>query len=77
MAVVGGSQDGLYFNNEKGQKTQHLVSVEELKSIYLTGLNSAALGGKEIYEKQLALILPFLPVLCLDNDAKGKKAGMA
>jgi len=39
-----------------------------------SGFNSAALGGKSMSMKQMEMIGPYRPVLCLDADEAGRKA---
>jgi len=40
------------------------------------GFKSAALGGKNMSPKQMDMISPYIPVLCLDADEAGGKATM-
>jgi DNA primase len=39
-----------------------------------SGFNSAALGGKNMSDKQMDMLSPYNPVLCLDADEAGGKA---
>lgn len=43
-------------------------------SICLSGLNSAAIGGKELSDKQFKYLKPYIPVICLDGDKAGGNA---
>lgn len=52
----------------------HITEGEfDAKSIFMAGLFSAAIGGKELSDKQIALLRPYNPVLCFDTDAGKKK----
>ncbi|RDJ35625.1 MAG: hypothetical protein DWQ19_12470 [Crenarchaeota archaeon] len=44
----------------------------DAKSIQMSGLFSAAIGGKELSDKQVLYLRPYIPVLCFDTDA-GKR----
>lgn len=55
----------------------HLTEGEfDAYSLFCSGLYSAALGGKELGENQVAIIREeqYIPVLCLDNDKSGGPA---
>jgi hypothetical protein len=43
-------------------------------SIQMSGLNAAAMGGKELGDRQFEYLKPFTPVLCLDTDKAGGEA---
>jgi len=53
----------------------HITEGEfDAKSISLSGLAACAVGGKELNDKQSAMLFPYKPVLCFDTDTAGKKA---
>lgn len=51
----------------------HITEGEfDAKSLAMSGFYAGALGGKEIYEKQIEMIKKYHVVLCFDTDAKKK-----
>jgi len=47
----------------------------DAKSLYLSGFEAGAIGGKSVEEKQIEMLRPYIPVLCFDTDDKKKDAG--
>ena len=45
------------------------------KSLSICGFFSGAVGGKTVEDKQVALLRPYIPVLCFDADNKAIDAG--
>jgi len=46
----------------------------DAKSISMSGLHACAVGGKELNDKQAAMLLAYKPVLCFDADQAGAGA---
>lgn len=57
-----------------GEKVFYTEGEFDAISIAKSGLNSGALGGKNISESQVIMMKPYQPVICLDNDQAGKDA---
>lgn len=72
-----GKSDVIYFPSYPIKKQKLYITEGEIDaySIFLSGLYSAALGGKSIEEKQIELIRGYIPVLCFDTDDKEIDAG--
>lgn len=70
-----GKSDVIYMagNWPKENVRLHITEGEfDAKSLHIAGLHGAALGGKEIEEKQIEMIRPYIPVLCFDTDLNQK-----
>lgn len=71
-----GKSDVVYFKQwpSKGSKVYLVEGEFDSMSIVASGLSSCALGGKEIYENQMAYLRDYTLVVSLDNDKSGKNA---
>ena len=71
-----GKGDVIYFPSwpPSGVKIYLAEGEFDALTLQLTGLWSAAFGGKEISEKQVEILRNLQPVLCLDNDRAGKNS---
>lgn len=71
-----GKGDVFYFPKwPKENEKVYLTEGEfDAYSIYLSGLIAGSFGGKTMTENQLYLIEDYDVILCLDNDAAGRKA---
>lgn len=70
-----GKSDVIYMADqwpEEGGKLHITEGELNAKSLALSSFYSAALGGKEIYEKQIEMIKKYNPVLCFDTDIQKK-----
>lgn len=59
---------------KKGDKIYIAEGEFDAMSLYKCGFHSAALGGKNLTEKQIEMIKDYTPVLCLDSDDAGTTA---
>ena len=59
---------------EKGQKIYLTEGEFDALSLKQCGLCSAAFGGKNLSDAQIKILMPYVPVLCLDADKAGADA---
>lgn len=59
---------------EKSQKIYLTEGEFDAISLHQCGFYSAAFGGKNLSEAQIKILLPYVPVLCLDADKAGAEA---
>jgi DNA primase len=72
-----GKGDVMYMVNwpENGAKVHIAEGEFDAKALYyLCGLEAGALGGKNISEVQIRMLMNYIPILVLDNDSAGKEA---
>lgn len=71
-----GKGDVLYVPRwpENGQKIYLTEGEFDALSLKQCGLYSAAFGGKNLSEAQIKILIPYIPVLCLDADMAGAAA---
>jgi hypothetical protein len=72
-----GKSDVIYFPKPIYNKSKLYITEGELdaESISISGLDSAAIGGKSLEEKQIEFLRGYIPVLCFDTDNKKIDAG--
>lgn len=46
----------------------------DAESLFVSGFNGVAIGGKEIYDKQIEFIRNYIPVIAVDTDKAGYSA---
>jgi len=74
---IGVGKSDVIFMTSWGKPGQRVYCTEgefDALSIAETGHVGAALGGKELSERQAMYLMPYIPVLCPDNDSSGKRA---
>lgn len=59
---------------KEGEKLYITEGEFDAMSLAQSGFYSAALGGKSMTKKQMDMVRPYLPVLCLDADKAGGEA---
>jgi hypothetical protein len=70
-----GKEDVIYMAGQWPPEDSYLYLCEgefNAKSLFLSELNAAACGGKNIGEKQVTILSGYKIVLCLDRDKAGK-----
>lgn len=59
---------------QNGEKIYLTEGEFDSETLFVCELNAAAIGGKEIYDKQIDYIKDYIPVICVDTDKAGDKA---
>lgn len=70
-----GKEEFVYFYKQPNDKNL-MITEGEFDSVILclSGLDAAAIGGKELHDKQLNIILKYNIIMAFDNDNPGKEA---
>lgn len=70
-----GKEDVIYFYRKPKTKEIYITEGEfDSISLCLSGLDSAAIGGKELFPKQLEVLLNYKIILAFDGDNPGVEA---